>query len=249
MKTAVCLIIKDENEYLEEWLLHHIKVGFDHFMIYDNGSKNCIGELRNKLTDKGIIKPGIVSVYTWKDNEVGSQCRAYKHACEQVIPYTGIDWMLFIDTDEFYTSNTMNVKEDLTILEKLYGKFDALGLSWRMYGNDPYFETRQPIEKYNQYHTNGHIKSIVRPSAVINFPDPHKAIIKGRYINEDGLEVKRPICRHHSKFVWIKHIYTRSLPEWKEKIERGSGDHVKRTKTLEEFYNYNKQCQIKESQS
>jgi hypothetical protein len=40
--TSICLIIKDENEYINEWLDWHIKIGFEHFYIYDNGSKITI---------------------------------------------------------------------------------------------------------------------------------------------------------------------------------------------------------------
>jgi hypothetical protein len=39
MKIAICLIIKDENEYLQEWMDYHRKVGVSHFYIYDNNSK------------------------------------------------------------------------------------------------------------------------------------------------------------------------------------------------------------------
>ena len=38
MKIGVCLIIKNENEYLEEWLTHYRSLGVDKFFIYDNNS-------------------------------------------------------------------------------------------------------------------------------------------------------------------------------------------------------------------
>ena len=45
-----------------------------------------------------------------------------------------------------------------------------------------------------------------------------------------------------SKSIWIKHIYCRSLEEWKEKMTRGSGDKVQRERKLEDWYEYNKRC-------
>ncbi|MCL2797815.1 MAG: glycosyltransferase family 2 protein [Firmicutes bacterium] len=36
---SICLIIRDESEYLEEWLRWHIGQGVEHFYIYDHDSK------------------------------------------------------------------------------------------------------------------------------------------------------------------------------------------------------------------
>lgn len=44
MTIAICLIIKDENQYLEEWLNHHRKLGIDFFIIYDNNSEVSVSE-------------------------------------------------------------------------------------------------------------------------------------------------------------------------------------------------------------
>ena len=44
-KIAICLICKDENQYLEEWLNYHRSLGFNHFFIYDNNRlyRNSLG--------------------------------------------------------------------------------------------------------------------------------------------------------------------------------------------------------------
>jgi hypothetical protein len=47
--TSICLIIKDENDYINEWLDWHLKVGFEHFYIYDNGSKIAIKDSVNEI--------------------------------------------------------------------------------------------------------------------------------------------------------------------------------------------------------
>ena len=237
MKIALCLIIKNENEYLGEWLHHHKQLGIDHFYIYDNQSDVPVSEY---LLKSGILPTANIDVLVWEDNAIGSQMRAYVDCARKNQDYNYIG---FLDTDEFYMSRSMDIKRDFWDIEKVYGKNDALGFYWRLYGKqEPYFEERQPIEAYTEYHENGHIKSFVRPNSIIHFPDPHKANIEGRYINELGEPIERPVGHHTSKNIWIKHIYARSLAEWKEKIARGSGDKVNRNKTIEEFYSYNNQC-------
>lgn len=38
MKSAICSIARNENEYLDEWVTYHLNLGFDHIFIYDNNN-------------------------------------------------------------------------------------------------------------------------------------------------------------------------------------------------------------------
>ena len=55
--SSICLIIKDENEYINEWLEWHIRIGFEHFFIYDNESKVPIQKSVNKDSERQRCKP------------------------------------------------------------------------------------------------------------------------------------------------------------------------------------------------
>ncbi len=46
---SICLIIRDESEYLQEWLEWHVASGVEHFYIYDHGSKYPISEFVKTL--------------------------------------------------------------------------------------------------------------------------------------------------------------------------------------------------------
>lgn len=216
MKLGICAIVKNENQYVDEWIDYHLKM-VDHIYIYDNQSDVPINPRDN------------VSVKLWTDNEIGSQMRAYEDLD------TDCDLVAYIDIDEFICTKSPLKK----VLERLQ-PFDGLVMSWRMYGNDPYFTERRPQQDYKKYKIHNLVKSFIRPERIVRFPDPHFAIIDGIYIDEYGIEATGPHKYHTSDRIWIKHIYTRSLPEWKEKIKRGSGDKVERKKTLEYFFSYNK---------
>lgn len=229
MRIALCLIIKNEGQYLEEWLDYHRKVGVDFFIIYDNQSNPPIS---NEDKDVTIIK--------WEDNNIGSQMRAYKHCS---LNFNDFDFIGFIDTDEFYESISMNIKEDFESLLQHHGDISGIGLYWRNYGNpSPYFDIRKSINDYVYYYTNEHIKSFINPKKINYFPDPHKAVIDGKYVDEQGRGIIGPTGHHTSDFFWIKHTWSRSLSEFKEKINRGSGDKVRRNYTLDHFYQYNNKC-------
>ena len=231
MKIGICAIVKNEGEYLEEWMNHHRKLGISHFFIYDNNSDSSL--YRND---------GDYIYKLWSDDNHASQLRAYMDCVNKW--KNGIDWMCFIDTDEFImTKNNQSIEQILIKTKEKYGNFQGLGLSWRMYGKqEPYFNYRQPIEKYTQYHENNHIKSILNPKFIINFPDPHKAILNGIYINENGKPINHPLEKHTSENIWIKHTWTRSSNEFMDKILRGTGDKVVRQRTMQDFFNYNNEC-------
>lgn len=226
----VC-IAKDENQYFDEWIRHHLKVGFDHVFIYDNNSKEPIRIAQDLIT--------CVSINGWEDTNFGSQSRAYMDAC---IEYDNFEYLAFFDVDEFYMSNTMNVKIDLESLDFPI----ALGIYWRIYGNPEPFETRQPIENYTQWHGDKHIKSIIQPTFVKSFPDPHKAELinekKGMYIDENNNQIVSPIGVHTSNNIWIKHIFTRSRVEFAEKMERGDANTREKNRTWSDFEYYNSLC-------
>ena len=241
MKLAICLLIKDENEYLQEWLDYHRKVGISHFYIYDNNSRVPISEELQNEKD--------VTIKLWSHNPV-NQCAAYNDCCKT--HNTEVDKIAFIDTDEFicFDSKYKTIQEVWLDLERQFGRIDHLGAYWRMYGKtEPYFQTRQSIDDYKQYYENYHIKSIFDPKLVKQFTDPHHAIVTGNYINEKNEPIINAFGSkeghyndsHTSQTIWIKHIWSRSLLEFHCKIMRGTPDIIKK-KTIEEFYQHNNQC-------
>ena len=62
MKTCICAIIKDEQDYIEEWLDYHLGLGFNHIYLYEDyystSHKNIVDRYDNvslsNLKDFGI---------------------------------------------------------------------------------------------------------------------------------------------------------------------------------------------------
>lgn len=233
MDIALCAIIKDENPYLGEWLNHHRSIGVDYFILYDNNSQDPIKE----YIEKNSLNKGDISVIPWLDKNTGSQMRAYMNCCKL---YPSYNYIGFIDMDEFVMLKEGNLKDNFKRLQKK-GTFDGLGLYWRMYGANPYFTERHPISDYKQWSPNPHIKSFVNPKVVLHFNDPHKAQLApgSIYIDENHNPVIKSLGSHSSNNIWIKHTFTRSLPEFEEKLKRGRADLQRSTRTIEEFYIHN----------
>lgn len=229
MKIGICLLT-NEPEYLEEWLNYHKEYGFDHFFIYFD----------RKIPENIVLSKG-VEYNLWESNSSPKTQMDCYLKCANTYKY--MDYILFLDSDEFYQSKTGNVYKDIEKIIKSYGSFDGLGIFWKMYGSNPAFEERQPIKNYKQWHKNNHIRSFINPKKIKFFPDPHKATLfsNSKYIDELGRPIVSPIEIHTSLFMWVKHTYTRSKSEWKNKINR-KGWYEFYGRKVEEFENYNNNC-------
>lgn len=94
-KTIICAILKDETPYLEEWIKHHLAIGVEHFVLYDNNSAIPIRE-----TLKTYIRTGDVEVIECPIVE-SPQLKAYNHCLFEM--HNRTKWIAFIDGDEFIT--------------------------------------------------------------------------------------------------------------------------------------------------
>src|SRR5215471_16370372 len=104
-RLAICAIVKNEYDYLLEWIAYHRVVGVDHFLIYNNCDKSDDGT--TKLLQQ-LQKKRIVDVVAWPD-QPNWRRRNQKFNRPQIPAYyDGIarlrskaDWVAFIDVDEF----------------------------------------------------------------------------------------------------------------------------------------------------
>ncbi len=237
-KIGICAIAKNENENLVEWINHYLDLGVEKIWIYDNNSSFPIKDYLGLEFDKSEVE-----VIEWNDEEYKSQSRAYYHCAKANLNF---DFIGFFDIDEYLQlANHKTISDYFNELEFKQVTFHALGVYWRFYGNNPPFETKQPIESYKSWIGDRHIKSFVKPEVLKSFPDPHKAeIYIGRYIDENGATITSPIGTHTSNDIWIKHIFTRSREEFAQKIIRGDANLRVQNRTWDDFEHYNKICTI-----
>ncbi len=221
MYLSLCLIAKDENDYLKEWLDYHILLGVEHFWIYDNDSQQPLVESIPEYVQKGWVTVNPI-------HGKGMQLYAYDH-CIQSYGHLS-QWIGFIDTDEFIVpGTTKSIPEYLQDFEP-YG---GLAISSLFFGADEKkerplcgqvagFVSRTP----DDFSMNRLIKSIVQPEKVIYPISPHNFLYReGFYcVNERKDRVDTQSFPCHVKNIQLNHYYTRSESEWKEKINRGRGD-------------------------
>lgn len=220
MKVALVCIAKNENNYIEEWVKYHLKLGFDHVFIYENDWV-CPLEMDNitKIQNPGKVK----------------QLDSYN---QFILNYKGqYDYAAFLDVDEFLVlKKHKNVKEFLGE----YGNKNGIGINWNFYGsngkltreNDVNSQLKQFILKDKRI--NHHIKCILNLNSNGKMVLPHNPDIPLK--NTNGKWFSGPYNEDMvDDVVIINHYFHRTFEDWKIKSSNGRADSAKYFRTVDEW--------------
>jgi hypothetical protein len=229
---AICAIVKNEHDYLLEWIAYHRVVGVNRFLIYNNCEKDDDGT--TKLLKK-LHRVGLIELVAWPDRpnwvlasgvHVRPQAPAYYDGTERLRGEA--EWVAFIDADEFIVPMK---EKDLPSTLKRYESFGGVGPNWRMFGssgqqqkqNVPVMKRFTMASRRENAH-NHHVKSISRPELIREVGTHRPFLEKGKFVDEHGREITDKRGIHHSvtyDFIRINHYFTKSREEWLQKIARG----------------------------
>lgn len=240
---SICCIVKDENDYLAEWLDYHRKIGAEHFYIYDNGSKIPVREAIHALGYDAFVT---VTSMPGQNMHV----KAYQH-CIDNFGY-GSRWIGFIDMDEFIVPK--NEGASLPEFLEKYKDYGGLAVSWLIFGSNNHIQKPAGSQLKNftrrsevSFLPNRHIKSIVQPRHVQSAYKSHCFKFKPGFacVNEHFVPVEEALADVSVDMIQLNHYYCRSLNEYRQKVERGISD-TKRKRKLEEFYHHDKESNVVE---
>jgi len=236
MKYGICAIIKDcDEEYLKEWMEWHTIIGFNHFFIYDNNSTIPIKETLKDYKN--------ITVYKWESDDnphlpVYRDCIAKQQNGEQ----GKMDWMAFIDDDEFImidkgAHRIGDLLEPISVDESI----GAVVLSYIVFGSSG--EKKIPglqMDKFNRHtEPTKYIKSLVKPKAISHCDTAHCFGLKAGFKQVNTkCEVRQTLLRGGeirtadgsakaeptTDDAWINHYFCKSLEEFQAKRARGRAD-------------------------
>jgi len=205
--------VKDENEYLDEWVQYHLGIGFDHIVIYDNCSAiPVVNRWGNRVT---VIKEYRVFEGSAEDNCHNDTVANFDAA-----------WIARIDVDEFIV-----LKKHATIDELLegYKEYGGLGINWRIFGTSGHIAKPPGLVRDNYlwrmpdkcgWVLNGgsfHLKTIIRREYCVQIHHPHFCLSKRPLVNEDFQIYPDAWTDSSRSSAVIHHYVTRSREEWDAK--------------------------------
>lgn len=166
---AICVVMKEEEKYIDEFVDYHSALGFSQIYVYDNSDGY---DLRQWGYEKSRLAGHNVSVTHYPRQS--PQSPSYLH-CAQRAMREGHTWVAFIDGDEFLI---LKRHSNVVSFLKRYCKKGAISIHWIVMGTcgrEVY--SPQPLTKRFQYRTskypNEHIKTIVRLEHMNMTKEPH----------------------------------------------------------------------------
>ena len=193
--------------------------------------------------------------------KLGFQTGCYKFCYDYIKKnFTDIEWVAFIDVDEFLDFNSMKANQFLA--QQKFADADLIHLNWKCYGDNDlvHYDSRPVMERFTKpvpidaiYNTkfmregtylNSHVKSILRVNdRFLEFLTPHTAAFKDcKCVDADGklVDCASPWQSISYDSGCVKHYVTKSTEEFiKRKLSNNSrADATFNSKIDEEIENY-----------
>lgn len=205
--------VRDDNDYLDEWIKYHLAIGFEHIVMYDHKSKIPV---QNIWGDKvSVIRVERDSLF---EPEYLNQTTLKTYPSH---------WMAMLDIDEFIV---MFEEKDIKKFLVKYDDYAALGVPWSIYGSSGHMHKPDGLVKDNYLWRRPDepqwIKSIINTQYCTRIIDPHRGEYTRPAVNEMFEVIPAPgaITDAPRAFIKINHYFTKSYDEWLKKVERGTGN-------------------------
>lgn len=224
-KTALVCIAKNEDNYINEWIDYHKKIGFDDIFIYQNDWNYDITSNNVKVI---------------KYDGQNMQLYAYNDFIENY--HDKYEWAAFFDCDEFLV-----LKKHESIQEFLndYSNFDSVVINWVLFGDNGLEKINQNnhsvLERFTkrQNRVNPHVKSIVKLKKGLMFVHNSHVVDGINWVDPNyntGSEALNP--KGSDDIAQLNHYFCKTKEEFDLKSNRGRADNGA-GRTFEEFMLHN----------
>ena len=215
-------VLKDEEIFVDEWLVYHKMLGIEYFFLFDDGAGLPLRSLL-KVHEK------YCSVIPWFEAgrvKRNGQIEAFRLALSELIQE--FEWVIFLDVDEFVV-----LKDDKNI-EKFLGRFpmaSAVSLNWHLFGHNGFFDDPNRLitssltkRRLKPHHEE---KTFSRTSSISKINSPHYCDLKsGVRVDANGKKFNSRIYPEKTKIAHINHYQCRSFSRWMKRAERGDVNYI-----------------------
>lgn len=258
METCILTIIKNEHQYLDEFIKYHINLGIGHIFIAEDMDSNSHKEITDKYSSEKVSLLNVLDFFTTqeeKDKVVYEKTHFYKmqfnylrHGLSYIKSLNKYDWCFAIDCDEYITLENDN--QALNEILDQFKFYDVIYLQWQNYGANgliykPNYKKKNITETYTRIadfdkqdkpEQNG--KCVYNMQKYIKdfFKTNHLPSKKAKWCKTDFSQDSQKIT--YDK-IYLRHYVTKSWEEyiWKLNVR---GMFFKQHRTYDTFFDINK---------
>ena len=207
---SIVAIFRNEHRFIVQWIEYHLKVGVDHFYLYDNGGDHWeLLEPFKEFITYTLWTDDIANAYQTRHQNRTRQKGAYTHCVDHFKDDS--EWIQLLDLDEFLVPiSSINVKE--CINEGEDNNVGVLRIPRYNFGNAGNWKkpiNANVIDYKRRERKASHFKDLGRMKKIEKILNPHLIRARGTVVESQNL--------------YIHHHYTRSLSEWMNRARTGGG--------------------------
>ena len=245
MKTCIFTVIKNEQEYIEDFIKYHINIGIDTLFIFediDSLSHKDITDCYSQVSLHSVTEIIPVEKIMEMKQDGKFQPEYIKKGLLWIRDNFNYDWCFSLDADEYITCT-----EKFPDLLKEYEKYDAIMLHWKNFGCSGHIYKPphdKPIyEIYNKEcgYTNSDKKLCQCTKMCFNMKHLQEKFIFGmhtalcNYVRPDfTYDRTKPVFGK----IYLKHYITKSWEEYVWKLKK-RGMMYKTHRGYDDFFEMN----------
>ena len=234
--SCILTIIKNEHQYLDEWIQYHLGIGVSHIFILEDTDSDSHKEICNKYGNS-VSLGNVIDVLDEVQRKEAKEIKELnKYSVQHMYFRNGLnkikklysdkyDWCFLIDNDEFITLE--NDGDKLEDVLNFYNNYEAFIMSWKWYGangyiNKPDYSNKGVVEtfiKEAEGKNSNQVKTCYKLKTFRNefLYTHHHPTDKCNWCNSDFI---RDYYTATFSKIYIRHYVTKSWEEyvWKRKI-------------------------------
>ena len=238
MNSCILTVIKNEHQYLDEWIKYHLDLGINHIFIFEDIDSDSHKEICDKYGDRVSLK-SVNTILNEEDRKKVRELKLTKYRNPQCIYFLNgliwiknnyqYDWCFVIDNDEFITFEKESSKlEDVLTLYKYY---DAIDLQWKCFGANGHIKKpnysgkgligtyTKKSDSYGNLDLKWEMKTCynMRTFKPSYFLDTHRHSDECNWCKTDFTKSNKIVY----ETIYLRHYITKSWEEYIEKRKRG----------------------------
>lgn len=151
-KVCILTVVKNEHQYLDEWIKYHLNIGIDHIFILEDVDSDSHKEICDKYGDKVSLDSVLTVLNDAERKEAKEVKELNKYSVQHMYFRNGLkylqktysdvyDWCFIIDNDEFITLDNCTLEDVLN----QFNDYEAFVMSWKCYGANGHIN--KPLNK------------------------------------------------------------------------------------------------------
>ena len=225
MSTVIVALAKFEQDYIEEWVIYHLAMGFDRIYLYDNEDVPTYHNILKRFGNKVIITHA-----KGNDYPVGIQYMALNHFMDNYVSQDNIKYVLHSDIDEFVClKKHPNIQAFIN--EYFQPKIAGISICWRYFGSSGLIKkTDEPVvSRFRRCALKGDklMKTLFDTNLVTGFVCCHNVSPKEGYhiIATNGvITTEAENLEMDTSVIQMNHYYCKTIPEFFHQKSRGRAD-------------------------